>query len=155
MRPETTLARAAGLGIGDRGGIAVDEFNRTSDEAIYAVGDAAEKVYSLDRSATLVPLANLANRHGRVVADHIAGRSVRTSNAIGTVIVKVFDLTVATTGWNEKRLIAEGRDVLAIHTHPLSHAEYYPGSSPMSLKLLVDPATGSTSNLSDIGLAPG
>jgi NADPH-dependent 2,4-dienoyl-CoA reductase/sulfur reductase-like enzyme/rhodanese-related sulfurtransferase len=151
MRPETTLARAAGLGIGERGGIAVDEFNRTSDDAIYAVGDAAEKVDSLDGSATLVPLANLANRHGRVVADHIAGRSVRISNAIGTVIVKVFDLTVATTGWNEKRLVADGRDVLAIHTHPLSHAEYYPGASPMSLKLLVDPATGSILGAQGVG----
>jgi NADPH-dependent 2,4-dienoyl-CoA reductase/sulfur reductase-like enzyme/rhodanese-related sulfurtransferase len=151
VRPETTLARAAGLGIGERGGIAVDEFNRTSDDAIYAVGDAAEKADSLDGTATLVPLANLANRHGRVVADHIAGRSVRTSNAIGTVIVKVFDLTVATTGWNEKRLVADGRDVLAIHTHPFSHAEYYPGASPMSLKLLVDPMTGSILGAQGVG----
>jgi NADPH-dependent 2,4-dienoyl-CoA reductase/sulfur reductase-like enzyme/rhodanese-related sulfurtransferase len=151
VRPETTLARAAGLGIGERGGIAVDEFNRTSDDAIYAVGDAAEKVDSLDGTATLVPLANLANRHGRVVADHIAGRRVRTSNAIGTVIVKVFDLTVATTGWNEKRLVADGRDVLAIHTHPFSHAEYYPGASPMSLKLLVDPTTGSILGAQGVG----
>jgi len=151
MRPETSLARAAGLTIGARGGVAVDAFNRTSDDAIYAVGDAAEKADSLDGVATLVPLANLANRHGRVVADHIAGRKVRPSNAIGTVIVKVFDLTVATTGWNEKRLVAQGRDFEAIHTHPLSHAEYYPGASPMSLKLLFDGTTGSILGAQGVG----
>ena len=151
MRPDTSLARAAGLNIGVRGGVAVDEFNRTSDHAIYAVGDAAEKVDSLDGSAALVPLANLANRHGRVVADHIAGRSVRPSDAIGTVIVKVFDLTVATTGWNEKRLVTEDRAFLVVHTHPLSHAEYYPGASSMSLKLLFDPTTGSILGAQGVG----
>ncbi len=139
MRPDTSLARSAGLEIGARGGIAVDRFNRTSNPRVYAVGDAAEKVDALDGSATLVPLANLANRHGRVVADHIAGRVVRPRTSIGTVIVKVFDLTVAATGWNEKRLFAEGRAYRAIHIHPASHASYYPGARTMSLKLLVDP----------------
>ncbi len=142
VRPETAMARAAGLEIGERGGIAVDEFHRTSVANVYAIGDAAEKTDALDGSATLVPLANLANRHGRVVADHIAGRAVRPRPAIGTAIVKVFDLTIATTGWNEKRLRAEARPFVAIHTHPTSHAGYYPGAKAMCLKLLVDPSSG-------------
>jgi NADPH-dependent 2,4-dienoyl-CoA reductase/sulfur reductase-like enzyme/rhodanese-related sulfurtransferase len=142
VRPETGLARLAGLAIGERGGIAVDQFNRTSVENVYAIGDAAEKVDALDGSATLVPLANIANRHGRVVADHIAGRTVRPRATIGTAIVKVFDLTIATTGWNEKRLSSQGRSYFAIHTHPFSHAGYYPGAKAMCLKMLVDPSTG-------------
>ncbi|MFZ1063365.1 MAG: FAD-dependent oxidoreductase [Acidimicrobiales bacterium] len=141
VRPDVGLARDAGLVIGDRGGIVVDDFQRTSDPTIYAVGDAVEKRDALDSRATLVPLANIANRQGRVVADHIAGRTVRPVPSIGTAIVRVFDLTVATTGWNEKRLRDAGRDFIAIHTHPFSHATYFPGARPMSLKLLVDPVS--------------
>ena len=126
VRPEINLAKAAGINIGSRNGIEVDDFNRTSDLNIYAVGDAAEKTDSLDGTATLVPLANIANRHGRIVADHINGRIVRPVTTIGTTIVKVFDLMIATTGWNEKRLIAADRPHLIIHTHPNSHAGYYP-----------------------------
>ncbi|MEI7697879.1 MAG: FAD-dependent oxidoreductase, partial [Actinomycetes bacterium] len=136
VRPEIGLAKAAGLTIGSRNGIQVDEFNRTSNQDIYAVGDAAQKTDALDGSATLVPLANLANRHGRVVADHIAGRTVRPVKTIGTAIVKVFDLMIATTGWNEKRLEAAGRAHQSIHTHPNSHAGYYPGAKAMVLKLI-------------------
>ena len=151
MRPETSLAREAGLTIGERGGIDVDEFNRTNDHRIYAVGDAAQKVDAFDGGATLVPLANIANRHGRVVADHIAGRAVRPLASIGTAIVKVFDLTIATTGWNEKRLRAQGREFLAIHTHPTSHAGYYPGAQPMALKMLLDPLTGAILGAQGVG----
>lgn len=151
VRPETGLARLAGLKIGERGGIAVDQFNRTSVENVYAVGDAAEKADALDGSATLVPLANIANRHGRVVADHIAGRPVRPRTTIGTAIVQVFDLTIATTGWNEKRLIAQGRPYFAVHTHPSSHAGYYPGAQAMCLKMLVDPSTGEILGAQGVG----
>ena len=151
VRPETGLARLAGLAIGERGGIAVDQFNRTSVENVYAVGDAAEKADALDGSATLVPLANIATRHGRVVADHIAGRSVRPRTTIGTAIVKVFDLTIATTGWNEKRLSAQGRSYFAVHTHPSSHASYYPGAKAMCLKMLVDPSTGKIFGAQGVG----
>lgn len=151
VRPETGLARLAGLAIGERGGIAVDQFNRTSVENVYAVGDAAEKADALDGSATLVPLANIANRHGRVVADHIAGRAVRPRTTIGTAIVKVFDLTIATTGWNEKRLSAQGRSYFAVHTHPSSHAGYYPGAKAMCLKMLVDPSTGKIFGAQGVG----
>jgi NADPH-dependent 2,4-dienoyl-CoA reductase/sulfur reductase-like enzyme/rhodanese-related sulfurtransferase len=139
VRPEVTLAKSAGLVIGERGGVKVDQFNRSSDPHIYAVGDAVEKIDALDHNAALVPLANIANRHGRVIADHIAGKNVREVDAQGTAIVKVFNLTVATSGWNEKRLIAAKREYIAIHSHPASHAGYYPGAQVMALKLLVDP----------------
>ena len=142
VRPDTSLAKAAGLTIGTRGGIEVDDFNRTSNHHIYAVGDAAEKTDAIDGSATLVPLANLANRHGRVVADHIAGRATRPIKTIGTAIVKVFDLMIAATGWNEKRLAAAGREVMVIHTHPNNHAGYYPDAKQIALKLIFDPKTG-------------
>ena len=151
VRPDVRLAREAGLTIGAAGGIAVDEFNRTSDERIYAVGDAAEKTDALDGGATLVPLANIANRHGRVVADHIAGRPIRPVSTIGTAIVKVFDLVVAATGWNEKRLAAQGRAHLAIHTHPAHHAGYYPGARKMALKLLVEPTSGAILGAQAVG----
>ena len=152
VRPDTSLAKAAGLTIGERGGIEVDEFNRTSDMSIYAVGDAAQKTDALDGTATLVPLANLANRHGRVVADHIAGRSTRPVQTIGTAIVKVFDLMIASTGWNEKRLKAAGREYEAIHTHPNSHAGYYPDAKQMALKLLFDPKTGEILGAQGVGI---
>ncbi len=142
VRPDISLAKAAGLTIGARGGIEVDDFNRTSNHDIYAVGDAAEKTDAIDGSATLVPLANLANRHGRVVADHIAGRATRPIKTIGTAIVKVFDLMIAATGWSEKRLAAAGREVMVIHTHPNNHAGYYPDAKQIALKLIFDPKTG-------------
>lgn len=151
VRPDIALAKGANLNIGQRGGIEVNEYNLTSDPDIYAVGDVAEKRDSIDGSATLVPLANLANRHGRVVADHIAGRAVRAVSTIGTAIVKVFDLTIATTGWNEKRLVAQKRGFHSIHTHPSSHAGYYPGARPMSLKLLFDNSTGEILGAQGIG----
>ena len=152
VRPEIELALAAGLVIGPRNGIKVDEFNRTSNLDIYAVGDAAEKTDALDGSPTLVPLANLANRHGRVVADHIAGRTVRPVKTIGTAIVKVFDLMIATTGWNEKRLKDAGRVHQSIHTHPNSHAGYYPDAKQMTLKLIFDPTTGEILGAQGIGI---
>ncbi|TRZ73362.1 MAG: CoA-disulfide reductase [Streptomycetaceae bacterium] len=152
VRPEIGLAKAAGLTIGSRNGIQVDDFNRTSNHDIYAVGDAAEKTDALDGSATLVPLANLANRHGRVVADHIAGRTIRPVKTIGTAIVKVFDLMIATTGWNEKRLKAAGRPHQSIHTHPNSHAGYYPDAKQMTLKLIFEPTTGEILGAQGVGL---
>jgi len=142
VRPDTTLARAAGLELGPRGGIRVDERMRTSDPAIFAVGDAVDKSDATTGEATLVPLANSANRQGRLVADAIAGRKIHFGGVLGTAIVKVFGLTVAVTGVNEKRLKASGTTYQAIHTHPGSHAGYYPGSERISMKLLFDPQTG-------------
>ena len=153
VRPDVALAQAAGLEIGERGGIWVDEHLRTSDPAIYAVGDAVEKVDALDASPALVPLANTANLQGRRVADIIAGQEVKDRPVLGTAIVGVFGLQVATTGWNEKRLRAAGRPYRAIHTHPASHAGYYPGAAGMSLKLLVDPRTDAILGAQGIGEA--
>jgi NADPH-dependent 2,4-dienoyl-CoA reductase/sulfur reductase-like enzyme/rhodanese-related sulfurtransferase len=152
VRPDIALAKAAGLSIGTRGGIYVDDFNRTSNLDIYAVGDVAEKTDAIDGSSTLVPLANLANRHGRVVADHIAGRSTRPVKTIGTAIVKVFDLMIAATGWNEKRLVASDRKFRVIHTHPNSHAGYYPGAKQMALKLIFDAKSGEILGAQGVGI---
>ncbi len=152
VRPEIGLAQAAGLTVGSRKGIQVDEFNRTNDSDIYAIGDAAEKTDALDGSATLVPLANLANRHGRIVADHINGRTIRPVATIGTAIVKVFDLTIAATGWNEKRLKAANRPSMSIHTHPNNHAGYYPDAKQMTLKLIFNPTTGEILGAQGVGI---
>ena len=141
VKPDISLANNAGLTIGSRNGILVDEFHLTSNSDIYAIGDAVEKKDAIDGSQTLIPLANIANRQGRVVSDHINGRKNRPIPSIGTAIVKVFDLMVATTGWSEKRLKASNKEFLVIHTHPNSHAGYYPGAKPMALKLLIDPNT--------------
>lgn len=145
VRPDTELATLAGAALGPRGGILVDEDLRTSVPDVFAVGDAAVKRDAFAGQGepepfALIPLANLANRHGRHVADVILGRTgMRPS--IGTAVVGVFGLTVATVGRNEKRLRAEGRPYRAIHTHPNQHAGYYPGAMPLALKLLVDPGT--------------
>lgn len=152
VRPEIGLAQTAGLTVGSRKGIQVDEFNRTNDLDIYAIGDAAEKTDALDGSATLVPLANLANRHGRIVADHINGRIIRPVATIGTAIVKVFDLTIAATGWNEKRLKAANRPSMSIHTHPNNHAGYYPDAKQMTLKLIFHPTTGEILGAQGVGV---
>ena len=152
VRPDISLAKNAGLETGTRDGIKVDEFNRTSNSDIYAIGDVAEKTDALDGEATLVPLANLANRHGRVVADHINGRTVRPVKTIGTAIVKVFDLMIATTGWNEKRLKASGRSYTTIHSHPNSHAGYYPDAKQMTLKLIFEPKTGEILGAQGVGI---
>ncbi|MGA5301682.1 FAD-dependent oxidoreductase [Nucisporomicrobium flavum] len=151
VRPETGLAHDAGLALGPHGGILVDEAMRTSDPRIHAVGDAVEKTDFVAGGTALIPLANTANRQGRLVADAVAGRPVTLGGRLGTAIVQVFDLTVAVTGANEKRLRATGRDHRAIHTHPASHAGYYPGAEPMSLKLLYDPADGTILGAQAVG----
>ncbi|WP_411722323.1 FAD-dependent oxidoreductase [Mycetocola sp.] len=141
VRPDTNLARSAGVTVGATGGITVDEYQRTSDPSIYAVGDAVEKTDAIDAAATLVTMAGLANRHGRTAADAIAGIAEPSVPALGTAIVGLFGLTVAMVGWSETRLVASGRPHRVVHTHPSSHAGYYPGAEQMSMKLLIDPET--------------
>ncbi len=142
VRPEVRLAELAGLGLGPSGGISVNEANQTKDPDVYAVGDAVEKEDAISHATSLIALANIANRQGRRVADHIAGRPSHPVASLGTAIVKVFDVVAATVGWNERRLAAAGRAFRAIHSHPFDHATYYPGATRMAAKLLFDPCDG-------------
>ncbi|WP_434810855.1 FAD-dependent oxidoreductase [Microbacterium sp. bgisy189] len=137
VRPATDLAVAAGLAIGATGGIAVDDDNRTSDPNVFAVGDGVEKVDAVGGAPALIAMAGLANRHGRTVADIIAGRDERNTPALGTSIVAVLGMVAAKTGWSEQQLVAAGIPHRIVHTHPASHATYYPGAQGMSIKLLV------------------
>jgi len=142
VRPDVGLAERAGLDLGPSGGILVDEANQTNDPDIYAVGDAVEKPDAISHATSLIALANVANRQGRRVADHIAGRASHPVASLGTAIVKVFDRVAATVGWNERRLRDAGRPFRAIHSHPFDHATYYPGATRMSAKLIFDPNDG-------------
>ncbi|MEJ6013706.1 FAD-dependent oxidoreductase [Corynebacterium sp. H127] len=141
VRPDAGFIAEAGIMTARSGHILVDEFGRTNVANVYALGDAVMKRDFLDGSDNPLPLAQNANRHGRVIADVIAGRSVATKPVYGTSIIGAFGFAVAGTGWNEKRLQAAGREYRAIHTHPINHAGYYPGAKQMTIKLLVDPAT--------------
>jgi len=138
-RPNTELAIAAGLEMGASGGVVVDEQQRTSDPAIWAVGDVAEKIRPDGHS--LVPLAGLANRHGRLAADAIMGRAAQAVTAYGTSIVGFFGIAAASTGYTERVLAGKGQAMRIIHTHPINHAGYYPDASQMAMKLIVDPHT--------------
>ncbi len=142
VRPDVRLAEAAGLELGPSGGIAVSETNQTNDPDVYAVGDAVEKSDAISHATSLIALANVANRQGRRVADHIAGRQSRSVASTGTAVVKVFDLVAATVGWSERRLQAAGLPFRAIHSHPFDHATYYPGATRMCAKLIFDPHDG-------------
>lgn len=139
--PEAGLAADAGIRLGETGGISVDASCRTSDPHVFAVGDGAEKAELIGPDPALITMAGLANRHGRMVADIIAGRTESVRGALGTGIVEVFGLVAAKTGWSEKQLRAAGRDVRVVHVHPGSHAGYYPGAETLSIKLIVDPAS--------------
>jgi len=136
------LAVDAGLEIGSAGGIKVDNQMRTSDANIFAVGDAAEKTSALTGEAQMIWLANLANRHGRLVADVIAGEQVAAKDSIGTGIIGAYGLAASLTGLTEGLATRMGIPHSVIHLHPGSHAGYYPGAHPISIKVLFDPETG-------------
>lgn len=143
VRPEITLAKAAGLRIGDAGGIWVDDYLQTSAAGVYAVGDAIEFPHPLTGKSWLNYLANPANRQGRIVADNMVfGNTTKYEGAIGTSIAKVFDITVASTGLAAKRLKQSGIPYISSTTHSASHAGYYPDALPLTLKLTFDPANG-------------
>jgi NADPH-dependent 2,4-dienoyl-CoA reductase/sulfur reductase-like enzyme/rhodanese-related sulfurtransferase len=142
VRPDVGLAERAGLALGPSGGISVNDANQTSDPDIYAVGDAVEKADAVSHATSLIALANVANRQGRRVADHIAGRPSHPVASLGTAIVKVFDLVAGTVGWSERRLRAADRPFTSIHSHPYDHATYYPGATRMAAKLIFDPNDG-------------
>lgn len=142
VRPESSLARAAGLALSDRGAVIVDEHMRTSDPDIYAVGDSVQVTDTVTGEPVVVPLAGPANRQGRIAADNIAGRASAYSSTQGTGIVKLFDLTAGMTGATERTLQRLDRPYSKVHVHPNGHASYYPGTHAMHLKVLFDPADG-------------
>lgn len=138
-RPNTELPIAAGLAMGAGGGVLVDDTQRSSDPLIFAVGDVAEK--KRPEGTSLVPLAGLANRHGRYAADAIMGIPVRYRPALGTSIVGFFGLQAASVGYPERVVAARGEKMRIIHSHPINHAGYYPGGAQLAMKLIVDPDT--------------
>ena len=142
VRPDTTLARSAGLSLGPRGGILVDARMRTSDADIYAAGDAVEVMDTVTGQPALIPLAGPANRQGRIVAENICGRDGVYVSTQGTSIVKVFGMTGGGTGASEKALRKSGQPFHKIYLHPSSHAGYYPGSSPLHIKVLFAAESG-------------
>lgn len=143
VRPETKLAKDAGLAIGERGGIAVNDYMQTSDADIYALGDAVEVRHLVTGQPALIPLAGPANKQGRIVADNIVfGNKEKYPGSIGTSIAKVFDLTVAAAGANAKLLQRNNIPYISSYTHGASHAGYYPGAVPLSIKILFAPENG-------------
>jgi len=142
ITPENKLAREAGLDIGGRGGIKVDATMRTSDPDIYAVGDAVEIRDFITGLPTTTALAGPANKQGRIAADNALGRKSMFKGTVGTTVVKVFDLTVASTGTTEKILMENNIPFLISYTHSGSHASYYPGATMMAIKLIFSPSSG-------------
>jgi len=136
VKPETRIAQSAGLKLGKTGGILVDKFMRTSDPDIYAVGDAVEVTDFVSGAPALMPLAGPANKQGRIAANNICGMEESYDGTQGTSIVKVFDIAVAITGNNERTLKKNGIEYEKSFTHSSSHADYYPGALPMTIKLL-------------------
>jgi len=140
VRPNSSLAKDSGLEINARGGIVVDESLRTSDENIYAVGDVVEVENYVTHEKAMIPLAGPANKMGRMAADNICGMGRKYKGTLGSSVAKVFDMTVASTGLNEKQLISAGKkinvDFNVTMIHPLSHAGYYPGGMPLTMKLI-------------------
>lgn len=153
VRPNTALARQAGIDLGETGGIRVDEYLQTSARDIYAVGDAIEYPHPLSGRPWLNYLAGPANRQGRIAADNMArGNCRKYEGAIGTSVAKIFDLTVAATGLPAKRLRQWGIEYASSWTHPSSHASYYPGAMPLTLKLTFHPCTGQLYGAQAVGV---
>lgn len=151
VKPETTLAKSANLELGPRGGIKVNDHMQTSDENIYAVGDAVEVIDFITRTPSLIPLAGPANRQGRIAADNIFGRDSQYHDTQGTAICKVFNLAIGMTGLSEKAARKADIPFEKIYLHPASHASYYPGAASMSIKLLFDPENGKVLGAQAVG----
>ncbi len=153
VRPKTTVAEEAGIELGTTGGIHVNEHLQTSDPDIYAVGDVIEVTDFVSGHPALIPLAGPANKQARVAADNVCGRSSEYDGTQGTSVVKVFDMTVAATGNNEKQLLKKQIPYLKSYTHSGSHAGYYPGSTMISFKLLFAPDTGKILGAQAVGFS--
>ncbi len=142
VRPDTALAEKAGLSRNQRGAIVVDSRMRTSDENIYAVGDAVEITDFVTKQKGYVPLAGPANRQGRIAADNVCGIPSQYKDTQGSSVLKLFDMTVAVTGVNERAAKAAGLDYDKMYTYNQSHASYYPGAHGISMKVLYEKKTG-------------
>jgi len=142
VKPDTRFVKEAGIAVNERGAIVVDNHMRTSAENIYAAGDAIEVTDFVSGNKVMVPLAGPANRQARIIADNIAGFDSTYKNTQGTAICKIFDITAAVTGMNEKTAIKNNVKYIKSYTHSGSHAGYYPGSFPMSIKILFAPDSG-------------
>lgn len=151
VRPENALAIGAGLAVGVRGGIQVNEYLQTSDPDIFAVGDAIAVQDVISGESTQVPLAGPANRQGRIAADNALGRMVKYRGTQGTAILGFFDRTAAITGAAEKTLRRAQRPFRKVYIHPAHHAGYYPGAEAMTLKILFDPTTGQLLGAQGVG----
>jgi len=154
VRPENQLGKSAGLEIGPKGHIIVDDRMRTSDLYIYAVGDAVQVKSYLTRESTAIPLAGPANKQGRIAADNIAGRDSKYNGILGSSVLRVFDLTVAFTGLSEKQLKISNINYEKIYIHPNNHAGYYPGAIPITIKLLFETPSGKILGAQAVG-GPG
>ena len=141
VRPDTALAASAGIRVNKRGAIMVDSFMRTNVEDIYAVGDAVEVADFVTGSPAFIPLAGPANKQGRIAADNICGLERRYTGTQGSAVLKIFDMTVASTGINEKAVMAAGMEYDKTYIYSGSHASYYPGATNMSIKALWDKKT--------------
>lgn len=142
VRPDTALAQSAGLELNPKGAIVVNEYMQTSKEHIYAVGDAVEVVDFVTGQKSYVPLAGPANKQGRIAADNICGIKSSYKNTLGSSVLKIFDMTVAMTGVNERAAQAAGLDYDKVYTYSQSHASYYPGGHGISIKTLYEKGTG-------------
>lgn len=141
VRPETALAKDCGIEVNRRGSIVVDRHMKTNIQNIYAVGDAVETEDFITKSPAFIPLAGPANKQGRIAADNICGINSEYTGTQGSAVLKLFDMTVATTGINEKSASSAGIDYDKTYIYSGSHASYYPGASNMSIKALWDKKT--------------
>ncbi len=143
VKPNSSLIKECGLELNNRGGVVVDEKLQTADKDIFAIGDVAEVIHIVNGQKTMIPLAGPANKMGRIAADIIAGKEAEYKGSMGASVVKVFDLTAACVGMNEKSLerngLVKGKDYITNVIHPKSHAGYYPGAMGIDMKILYDP----------------
>ena len=142
IRPNVDLAKNSGLELGVTGGIKVNEFMQTSDPNIFAAGDCIETTNLVTGKPTLTPMGSAANKEGRAAGANALGRRIAVKGFTGTIIVKVFDLTVAKTGLSEREALAEGYSPLALYVDPSHHAGYYPGAKPLSIKTVTERDSG-------------
>jgi len=154
IKPQTNLAKEAGLKLGNRGHIIVNESMQTSDPNIYAAGDAVLVKHLQTKESVAIALAGPANKQGRIAADNIAGKNSKYNGILGVSVVKVFDMTVASVGLTEKQLKGTETEYEKIYVHPNNHASYYPGAVPLAFKLIFETPTGKVLGAQVVG-GPG